>query len=151
MLDPRTSTETFADPGDAVSGEAALHTAPPAEAPRRSSEHAGTEFPAWIWGTMIAAYAVFFTGMILATGRDGDTRFVLVISIGFALVYFTCARLLLALKPARSASDFSRRLKPLQTWTGTMGMGAVAAQVLTVPLCIAFFGLAILAIRAFVG
>ena len=96
MLDPRTSAETFADPGDAVSGEAALHTAPPAEAPRRRSEHAGTEFPAWIWGTMIAAYAVFFTGMILATGRDGDTRFVLVISIGFALVYFTCARLLLA-------------------------------------------------------
>ena len=151
MLDPRTTAEVHGDSAEALSVETDQPQTTAAKAAPRSSEHSGTEFPAWIWGTMIAAYGVFFAGLILATGRDGPARFVLAISIGFALVYFTCARLLLALTPARTTSDFARGLKPLQTWTGPMGTASVAAQVLTVPLCVAFFGLAILTIRAFVG
>lgn len=118
---------------------------------RPTAEHGGSGMPGWIWRTMLGAYAVFFGGLFLATGRDSASIFVLVISIGYTIVYFGTARVLLEVNPAPSPDRFERGLGDMQTWTGPMSRGAVAAQVLTVPLCLALFGLAIVFIRNTVG
>lgn len=117
----------------------------------RSAEHADLEMPGWIWRVMIAAYGTYFAGLLIATGRDREALFALTVSFGFAVIYFSTSGLLAGLNPSRRPSLFSRGLAPLQTWTGPMSTGAVAAQVLTVPLCLAFFGLAFAVIRAVVG
>lgn len=127
---------------DAVSVESA--TSP-------TAEHGGSGMPGWIWQTMLGAYALFFGGLFLATGRDSASIFVLVISIGYTIMYFGTARVLLEVNPAPTPDRFERGLDDLQTWTGPMSRGAVAAQVLTVPLCLALFGLAIMIIRTAVG
>lgn len=118
---------------------------------RAQPEHADLEMPGWIWGAMAACYGLYFGGLLAGTGHDGEALFALVISIGFAVMYFGTARLLLAQHPAKRASDFARGISPLQTWTGPMDSTAVAAQVLTVPACFAFFGLAIAVITRFAG
>ncbi|MBS0482407.1 MAG: hypothetical protein JSR96_09695 [Proteobacteria bacterium] len=114
-------------------------------------ENAGTGLPGWIWAVMIAEYAVFFTGLMFAVGRDREAVFMLVISIGFAVMYFGTASALFAQKPADRPTAFERGTGDLQTWTGPMSRGAVAAQILTVPGCLAFFGLAMIVIRGFIG
>ena len=38
----------------------------------------------------------------------------------------------------------------LDTWTGPMSPGAVAGQILTIPVCLALFGVIIAVIRAMV-
>ena len=106
-------------------------------------EHAGLELPGWIWSVMALCYGLFFGGLLVGTGRDGEALFAIVISIGYAAMYFGTARILLGLKPATVPSVFARGMAPLQTWTGPMDLQAVAAQVLTVPACLAFFGTAI--------
>ncbi|MBS0476902.1 MAG: hypothetical protein JSR28_17365 [Proteobacteria bacterium] len=112
---------------------------------------AGTGLPSWIWSAMIAEYAVFFTGLMFAVGRDREAIFMLVISICFAVMFFGTASALFAQKPVERPSAFERGSGDLQTWTGPMSRGAVAAQILVVPGCLAFFGLAMIVIRAFVG
>lgn len=120
--------------------DADVATVPPA---RLQPEHDGTEMPGWIWRGMIAAYGVFFSGLFAAVGRDREAVFMLVVSIGFAVMYFGTARALLNVKPAAKPSLFERGLGPLKTWTGPMSASAVAGQVLAVPFCLAAFGLAI--------
>lgn len=111
-------------------------------------ESTDLELPGWIWGVMIASYGTFFAGLLMATGHDGEALFALTVSGLFAAMYFGTARVLLGLSPTRQPSRFARGLAPLQTWTGPMNTAAVAAQVLTVPLCLAFFGIAAAVIRA---
>lgn len=106
------------------------------------------ELPGWIWGSMALCYGLFFAGLLAASGHDGQAIFAIVISLGYAAMYFGTAAVLFGMNPPRQPSAFVRRLAPLQTWTGPMDTGAVAAQVLTVPACLAFFGLAAAAIRA---
>lgn len=119
-------------------------------APRRAAqpEHAGLELPGWIWSTMGLCYGLFFAGLLLGTGHDGEALFALTVSIGYAAMYFGTAGMLFGLKPAPQRSAFARGVGPLQTWTGPMDTKAVAAQILTVPACLAFFGIAIAAIRS---
>ncbi len=110
----------------------------------------GFQIPGWIWSAMIAAYVVFFLAIAVATGRDGAARFVIVISIGFAVVYFSLAAILGSVKGHERRSPISLPSGVLQTYCGPMSRGAVAAQILTVPACIAFFAVAILTIRTLV-
>lgn len=106
------------------------------------------ELPGWIWGSMALCYGLFFGGLLAASGHDGQAIFAIVISLGYAAMYFGTATILFGMNPPRQPSAFVRRLAPLQTWTGPMDTGAVAAQVLTVPACLGFFGLAAAVIRA---
>jgi hypothetical protein len=137
--------DDLADGFDAVALAAAIpaRTAAPVQ-----PEGVDLEMPAWIWGSMAVCYGIFFAGLIAATGHDGEALFALVISIGYALMYFGSAAALFSVAPPRRRSAFARGVGPLKTWTGPMDTAAVAAQVLTVPACLAFFGLAVAAIRA---
>lgn len=111
-------------------------------------ERVDLELPGWILGSMAACYGLFFGGLFTASGHDGEAIFAIVISVGYAAMYFGTASILFGMNPPRQPSAFVRRLAPLQTWTGPMDTLAVAAQVLTVPACLAFFGLAAAVIRA---
>jgi hypothetical protein len=137
----------LADAHDAVVLAAVLPLAP---APRLHPEPVELELPGWIWGTMALCYGIFFGGLLTATGNDGEALFALIVSVGYAAMYFGTAGLLFGMNPPRAPSAFARGLAPLQTWTGPMGIGAVAGQVLTVPGCLAFFGAAIAVIRLLV-
>jgi hypothetical protein len=106
------------------------------------------EIPGWIWGTMALCYGLFFGGLFAASGHDGEAIFAIVISLGYAVMYFGTASILFGMNPPRQPSAFMRGLAPLQTWTGEMDTTAVAAQILTVPACLAFFGIAAAIIRA---
>lgn len=108
------------------------------------------EMPRWIWGAMALCYGIFFAGLIAATGHDGEALFAIAISLGYTAMYFGTAGLMFGLKPPRQKSAFARGLAPLKTWTGPMDTTAVAAQVLTVPACLALFGVAVGVIRALV-
>jgi hypothetical protein len=108
------------------------------------------EFPAWVWHAMFVGYGVFFACMILATGKDLHALFAIVVSIGYTVMYFAAASILVGLKPARRTSDFARGVAPLQTYTGPMSMNAVFGQVLVIPICLALFGLAVAIIVAVV-
>lgn len=111
-------------------------------------ENVDLEMPSWIWGTMALCYGLFFGGLFAASGHDGQAIFAILISLGYAAMYFGTAALLFGMNPPRQPSAFMRGLLPLQTWTGPMETGAVAAQVLTVPACLAFFGIAAAVIHA---
>ena len=112
-----------------------------------ATEQPGFELPGWIWQTMLAAYGIFFTALFLATGRDSTARFALVVSIGYTVMYFATARILNAIKGREQRSPLARSGGTLDCATGQMDLTAVAAQVLTVPLCVAGFAVSILIIR----
>jgi hypothetical protein len=106
------------------------------------------DLPKSIWWTMFLAYAVFFLGITVATGRDRSALFMIVISASYAVMYFGTAAVMNAVgthgRPATVPSD-------IDTATGKLGYGAAFAQILTVPLVIAFFGCAIAVVRAIVA
>ncbi len=95
---------------------------------------------------MITLYTLFFLFLTAATGGDGETRFVLVISVGFACIYFTLAFILNAVKGCEARSPLDTPDGVLETWTGPMNVKAVAGQILIVPLATALFAFAILVI-----
>jgi hypothetical protein len=106
------------------------------------------DLPKSIWWTMFLAYAVFFLGITIATGRDRSTLFMIVISASYAIMYFGTAAVMNAVgthgRPATVPGD-------IDTATGKLSYGAAFAQILTVPLVIAFFGCAIAVVRAIVA
>ena len=124
---------------------------PAADVTSVQPEKVDLELPGWIWGNMAACYGLFFGGLFAASGHDGEAIFAIAISLGYAAMYFGTASILFGMNPPRQPSAFVRGLAPLQTWTGPMDTRAVAAQVLTVPACLAFFGLAAAVIRAAVA
>lgn len=130
----------------------------PAPPPRLSNDpyevngvQAGFQLPGWIWRSMFACYAIFFLGIGAATGRDTATLFMLVISALYALMYFATAGILHALKGPERASPLERVGGVLDTWTGPMDAGTVAAQILAVPAGFAFLGVTFLVVRATAG
>lgn len=112
---------------------------------------AGFQLPGWIWRRMFACYAIFFLGIGAATGRDTATLFMLVISALYALMYFATAGILHAQKGPERASPLERIGGVLDTWTGPMDAGTVAAQILAVPAGFAFLGVTFLVVRATAG
>ncbi|MGH6652794.1 MAG: hypothetical protein ACREB7_16845 [Sphingopyxis sp.] len=130
----------------------------PAPPPRLSNDpyevngvQAGFQLPGWIWRSMFACYAIFFLGIGAATGRDTATLFMLVISALYALMYFATAGILHAQKGPERASPLERIGGVLDTWTGPMDAGTVAAQILAVPAGFAFLGVTFLVVRATSG
>lgn len=117
-------------------------------APERVSQERRTfDLPKSIWWVMFLAYAVFFTAITVATGNDRSTLFVLVISIGYTVMYFGTAAALNSVgsneRPATIQGD-------IETATGKLRYHAAFAQILTVPILLAFFGCAIAVISAVV-
>ena len=105
------------------------------------------DLPRSIWITMFLSYAIFFGGLVLATGHDGITIFMIVISAAYAVMYFGTAAVLNAVNAAERPK---LRTSGLQTLTGPMTYGAVFAQVLTVPILLAGFACVIAVICAVV-
>jgi len=120
----------------------------PSPAPRALPPQTDFELPRWMWSAMMAAYTVFFIGLALATAHSTAAIFALVVSIGYAAMYFGTARVLANVRPGDPDGAFARGLAPLATWTGPMSRPAVAAQVLVVPACLALFGTAFAIIAA---
>ena len=106
------------------------------------------DLPKSIWWTMFVAYAVFFIAITIATGRDLGALFVIAISTGYTVIYFGTAAMLNTVgsggRPATVPGD-------IDTATGKLGFGAAFAQILTVPLVIAFFGCGIAVVRSVVA
>lgn len=106
------------------------------------------DLPKSIWWTMFLSYAVFFVAITIATGRDRSALFMIVISACYTVMYFGTAAVLNAVgaseRPATLPGD-------IDTATGKLSYGAAFAQILTVPLVIAFFGCAIAVVRAVVA
>jgi hypothetical protein len=129
----------FRDDG---SGES-LEAAEPIAAGKENSLQAGLQIPRWIWAAMMALYATFFSFLAVAIGGDRATRFVLVISAGFAVIYFALAFILNSVKGREAQSPLDTALGVLETWTGPMSLKAVAGQILIVPLATALFAIAV--------
>jgi hypothetical protein len=116
--------------------------------PKATQELRTFDLPKSIWWTMFLAYAVFFLAITVATGRDRSALFMIVISASYAVMYFGTAAVMNAVgahgRPATVPGD-------IETATGKLSYGAAFAQILTVPLVIAFFGCAIAVVRAIVA
>ena len=113
-------------------------------------EKTDLEMPKSIWITMFAAYVVFFAGLIAATARDNATIFVIIVSILYTLMYFGVASVLFNQNRPEQTSLFERGLGPLATYTGSMDKEAVIGQVLTIPACLALFGVTMAIFRAMI-
>ena len=148
MLENRSAF--LADEAHAEVELAALeNTVQPAPAsPAISSE--GFQLPRAVWGGMIACYAAFFGAMALATGGSGVARFMVVISVLYAAIYFGLARILAKQTGAEKPSPIDRG-EVLQTATGPMDAKAVFGQVLVVPIAVAIFGIGVLIILSILG
>lgn len=112
----------------------------------REGERRGFEIPAGIWTAMIACYAVFLAALLGATG-GARAGFMIAISALYVAMFFGLSRVMLRHAPAQPRSPLERAGGRLQTFYGPLGRGEVIAQMLVVPMAIAFFGIAILVIR----
>lgn len=112
---------------------------------------AGFELPRWMWQCMFACYAIFFLGIAAATGRDAATVMMIVISLFYAIMFFGTVSVLNALKGSEHDSPLDRTGGVLETWTGPMDSGTVAAQILAVPAGFAFLGTVFFVVRATAG
>lgn len=127
---------------------------PPAFAVRRQTpagpvqaETTDLEIPSGVWVAMFVSYAIFFGGLMIATGRETGAIFMIVISILYAIMYFSVAGILFTQNLPFNRSLFAKGLGPLMTNTGPMDKVAVMGQILTIPFCLAFFGVAIAILR----
>lgn len=114
------------------------------------AEKTDLEMPASVWTLMLTSYAVFFGGLIAATGRDGSAIFVIVVSVLYTFMYFGVASVLFNQNRPEQLSTFARGLAPLHTFTGPMDKTAVFGQILTIPFCLAFFGIVMAIFRAMI-
>ncbi len=121
--------------------------APP---PARFAESSSFGLPGWMWGLFFGSYALFFAALALATGRDGYTVFVIVISVLYTAIFFGTNAVMQALGKGKP-QPFERGARMLDTWTGPMSTTTVAAQVLTIPILFAFFAIVIVIMRASLG
>jgi hypothetical protein len=98
------------------------------------------ELPKSIWHVMFLCYAVFFLAITLALGGEGSALFMILISVGYTVMYFGTATVMNSVgskgRPATIPGD-------VDTLTGKLGYWAAFAQILTVPLMVAFFGCAV--------
>jgi hypothetical protein len=110
----------------------------------REGERIGFEIPSVIWAAMIACYGIFLIALIIATS-GAHAMFALVISSGYVAMFFGLTRVVLRHGPKQPRSVLDRG-GLLSTIYGPLARGEVMAQMLVVPLAIAFFGTAILII-----
>lgn len=110
----------------------------------------GFQLPRSIWQAMFACYATFFAAMAFLVDFQRLGMFMVVVSALYTAMYFGTASILAKLPrlPDLSPLDCGR---PLETWCGSMDRNAVIGQVLVVPFGVAFFGVAIAIIAAWVA
>ncbi len=106
-------------------------------AAHRTAEPRTFELPMSIWYAMFVSYAVFFGSLLVVTGTDASALFMIVISIGYNVMYFGTAAVMNSVSPQIPVADV---YGDIDTFTGPMSFGAAAAQILTVPILVAFFG-----------
>lgn len=112
---------------------------------RQTHEARTFDVPPSIWRVMVTSYAIFFAAITLATGHDGATIFMIVISALYAAMYFGTA---MVMNRVDRANRQPHRGGMIQTLTGPLSYGAAFAQMLTVPILLAFFAIAIVIIVA---
>jgi hypothetical protein len=104
------------------------------------------EIPGRLWTWMIAFYGIFFAAMLAAIG-GGYGTFVLVVSVFFVAMFFGTTRMMLKQGPTQPRSPLDGPDRALSTLNGPLKSREVALQMLIVPACAAFLGLAVLVIR----
>lgn len=112
----------------------------------RSGERVGFEVPSGIWTAMIACYGVFIAAILAATA-GGYATFSIVIAVVYLAMFFGVTKLLVKEGPEQPRSPLERHGGMLRTIYGPLARREVAAQMLVVPVAIAFFGVAVLVIR----
>ena len=109
-----------------------------------AGERRNFEIPSRIWVAMVAFYGVFFAAMFAAIG-GGYATFVLVVAM-----FFGTPRIMLKQGPPQPRSPLDGPSRSLMTLNGPLGQPEVAVQMLIVPACAAFLGIAVLVIRLLV-
>lgn len=104
------------------------------------------EIPGRLWTSMIAFYGIFFAAMFAAIG-GGYGTFVLVVSVFFVTMFFGTTWAMLKQSPAQPRSPLDGPNRALSTLNGRLKSNEVALQMLIVPACAAFLGVAVLVIR----
>lgn len=114
----------------------------------REGERIAFEIPSGIWVTMVACYGVFLTALLFATS-GAHALFAIVVSTGYVAMFFGLTRVMLKHGPRQPRSVLDRGGE-LSTIYGPLSRGEVMAQMLVVPLAIAFFGTAVLIVSVLV-
>jgi hypothetical protein len=115
-----------------------------------AGEQRGFEVPGRLWLAMVACYGVFLSALLVATG-GGESTLNIAISAFYMIMFFGLVKLLVRHGPKQARSPLDGPNRVLQTLYGPLEEREVAAQMLVVPLCVAFFGIAILVIRLWVA
>ena len=109
------------------------------------------DLPSSVWRAMFACYAVFFIALFAATGRGTAALFALVVSVGYAVMFFATAAILNRVSaPDRATLPKVWESARMDTNTGWMSSTAVNAQILVVPVSLALFASSFAIISAFV-
>jgi len=125
-----------------------LPSAPGAEEETRRDP--GFQLPASLWSALLACYVVFFAGIVFGTAGSGKAIMAIAISALYAAMFFGLARVMARQAGPEPRSPLAQG-RPLDTWCGPMSPAAVYGQILSVPIALAFFGLAIGVIAHAVG
>jgi hypothetical protein len=115
-----------------------------------AGEQRGFEIPARLWVLMLLCYGVFLSALLVATG-GGESTLNIAISAFYMVMFFGLVKLLVRHGPKQGRSPLDGPSRTLQTLYGPLQEREVAAQMLVVPACVAFFGVAILVIRLWVA
>ena len=105
------------------------------------------DLPPALWATMIASYVVFLLALLGATG-GARAAFAIAIAAVYVAMFFGTARALLRQGPSQPDSPLQSTGAVLQTAFGSLTRREVYAQVLIVPVVVAFFGIAIAVVGA---
>jgi hypothetical protein len=108
------------------------------------------EIPGRYWKAMSAFSGVFFAAMLAAIG-GGYGTFVLVVSVFFVTMFFGTTGALLHQGPRQERSPLDGPDHSLSTLNGPLKSREVALQMLIVPACAGFIGIAVLLIRLWVA
>lgn len=106
------------------------------------------ELPRGVWRVMFTCYAVFLIALLAATG-GAHAGFAIAISAIYVTMFFGTAKVMLGQGPKQPGSPLNNSSGRLQTIYGPLARSEVFGQVLVVPAAVAFFGIAVAVIIAF--
>ena len=115
-----------------------------------AGERRGFEIPRRIWWGMLACYGIFMTALLAATA-GGESNLNIAISTLYMVMFFGTTAALVRQGPKQDRSPLDGASGILETIYGPLKEREVASQMLVVPVCIAFFAVAILVIEVLVG
>lgn len=105
------------------------------------------ELPRSIWAIMFASYGLFFGALAIAAGGTFDALGMIIIGICYTIMYFGTAIVMTRVAKKWKLGELSvsvgRHSATIETLTGPLSYGAAVAQILTVPVLFAFFGVCI--------